>query len=107
MNTTTLSPERAAKRAKERADLNHMGEAVTRFLAIPAVAANYRGDRSGLIIVLLQVQSKHPEVCWETLAGFPEEDLTHDILGMLEHATPGNGTLRNLFLPRCWRSGRA
>lgn len=98
-----LSPERAARRERERRESEHMRNAVLRYLKLtqPGLRdAPISNDFINLMITFRQVAARHKDLDWALLPAGSTADLLHDIEGLTAHAKPGNGTLQGGFWPR-------
>ena len=94
-----MSPERAAKRAREKAELDLIGKIADRATAHPGWCSASRTD---LIVLLIQVNAKN-KLDLARLLAFPDFDFFHDVGGILDHTRPGTGVLTDFFEPRCGR----
>lgn len=93
-----LSPERAAKRAQERADLDLIGQIASRAVAKP----EFTMSRTDLVIKLIQINNVN-KLDLEKLLNLPRGDFLADLAGLIGSTGPGSGVLLNGFEPRCGR----
>jgi hypothetical protein len=103
---TPLSPERAAKRAREREELRLIGLIADRGLAwinnSEEVYPSRMYDRTNHVIKLIQVKAKNPDLDLQQLHESSHFDFLHDFLGIWSSTTPG-GHFNGHFLPRAMR----
>jgi len=109
-STPTLSPERAAKRAAEKADTQLIGQIADRAVAfVKAHPEDFpdhgEWERTNIVIMLLAVRAGNPDLVidFAKWLAFDDFNFLHDLFGIARHAKVPSGVLGGCFLPRCAR----
>lgn len=107
---TPMSPERAAKRAREKADMELIGKIADRFDAmIKKFAAEGEDlnpadwERTNTVIMMIQVNNVN-KLNLQKLLDFDEANFGHDMFGIARHAKAPTGKFQDCFWPRCGRA---
>lgn len=96
-----ISPERAAKRARENAELALIGQIADR-LTDSTDYPDPKPARVDVVIRLIQINNRY-RLALATLLASGNINFNHDLLGFFHHTTASSGTFVEGWEPRCGR----